>query len=152
MGQRRASVDQYIASVDWKFLLLAGFALFGVALIIAAILTFAPRRASQVPDLTASTEQDLAAFDAEPGAPAALCRNALAQAQAAKRIPQSAALTDPDPRQTDWEHRYVCDAAADETNYALAFDQTCATNEARRCLSLLTISKDDGEVIYQRPQ
>ncbi|HTO42195.1 MAG TPA: hypothetical protein VL026_14585 [Rhizomicrobium sp.] len=143
---------QRIASVDWKNILLAAFALFALALIIAAILTFAPRRASQVPDLTASTEQDLPAFESEPGEPAALCRNALAQAKAAKRIPQTAALTDPDPRQTDWERRYVCDAAADEVNYALAFDQVCAKNNAIRCVNLITISKDDGEVIYQRPQ
>lgn len=143
---------QRIASVDWKTILLAALALFALAFVIAAILTFAPRRASQVPDLTASIEQDLPAFDAEPREPAALCRTALAEAKAAKRIPQSAALTDPDPRQTDWERRYVCDAAADETNYALAFDQICAESGARHCVSLITISKDDGEVIYQRPQ
>lgn len=143
---------QRILKADWKIIFSAALAFFALALVIAAILTFVPKRESRVPDLTASTEKDLPDFDATPGAPAALCRNALAQAKAEKRTPNTAALTDPDPRQSDWERRYICDAAANEVNYAITLDHVCAQNEDHRCVSLVTISKDDGEVIYQRPQ
>jgi|GEM_PF-3990673 len=143
---------QRILTADWKIIFSAALAFFALAFVIAALLTFAPKRESQVPDLTASTEQDLPDFDAEPGAPAALCRNALAQAKTQKRIPNIAALTDPDPRQSDWERRYICDAAANAVNYAITLDHVCAKNDALRCVRLITISKDDGEVIYQRPQ
>lgn len=143
---------QRILKMDWKNILFAALALFALAVVFAAILTFAPKRESQVPDLTASSEEDLPEFEAEPGAPATLCRNALAQAKAKKHVPEAAALTDPDPRQSDWERRYICDAAASETNYAITLDHVCAKNGDRACVRLITISRDDGEVTYQRPQ
>lgn len=138
---------------EWAIGLVTVVGGFAVALAVAAFLTFGHRAHAVVPDTTQAEERSpprgvgMAALHA----PTAFCRTALRNAKETGVLPAKGRLTDPFPRQTDQEGRFICDAAAGAVQYAIASDAVCANPAKYECVRIYGISKNDGTVIYQRP-
>ena len=80
----------------------------------------------------------------------ALCSSALTAAKSFGIVPSFGTLASPKLQKTDVQGRYVCLAATSVTKYLLAADLLCRDLRDQRCVSLFSITQDDGTVLYQR--
>ncbi|HEY4123724.1 MAG TPA: hypothetical protein VGM36_03865 [Rhizomicrobium sp.] len=124
---------------------------FVLAIAVAAFLTFGQAQHAVIPDETQIAERPLP-HEQQGGSPAQLCRTALANAKDFGVLPGAGRLTDSLPRPTDQQGRYICDAASGKAKYSLAVDIACKEVAKAQCVSLYSISQDDGSVLYQRQQ
>jgi hypothetical protein len=127
---------------------------FVIAIAVAAYLTYGGKAA--VPTATAPQSQGSQA-DAQKARVAALiklgtelCGLELANAQTFGVVPHFGKLLNPMPRTTDIRGRYVCVAGTQVTKYVLAGDLVCRNLRDSRCISLFSVTQDDGTVLYQR--
>ncbi|HVT23403.1 MAG TPA: hypothetical protein VHD95_02160 [Rhizomicrobium sp.] len=137
---------------EWKiglFVVIGGFTL---AIAIAAFLTFGKKPHAVVPDQTQVAEPAPPSGDAANGLndPSQVCSTALANAKNFGVLPMTGHLRDPDPRQTDQEGRYICDAETGSANYSIAVDIVCDDATKESCISIYNVAEDDGAVLYQR--
>jgi hypothetical protein len=124
---------------------------FAAAIAVAALLTFGQRGHAVVPDETQATEYvPPADMDGALANPSQLCTTALANAKAFGVVPGDGRLSDPDPRQTDQDARYICDAATAKARYSIAVDIVCDQVAKASCVSIYNVAQDDGAVLYQR--
>jgi hypothetical protein len=80
-----------------------------------------------------------------------LCQLELANAKNFGIVPNYGRLASPPlPRATDVRGRYVCIATTGVAKYTLAGDLVCKNLRDSRCVSLFSVSQDDGTVLYQR--
>jgi len=101
----------------------------------------------------AAIAQEQAAVTAEQsnaGAGAQLCRMALANAQSFGIVPGFARLTQENPAETKKTGRYLCAAATDSSQFALAADLVCRDLKNPQCVSLYSVTQNGGAVLYQR--
>jgi hypothetical protein len=54
------------------------------------------------------------------------------------------------PRATKVRGRYLCVAGTQVTRYVLAGDLMCRNLKDSRCVSLFSVTQDDGTILYQR--
>ncbi|HVP85755.1 MAG TPA: hypothetical protein VMS78_13635 [Rhizomicrobium sp.] len=136
---------------EWKIGLWVVIGGFVIAIAVAAFLTFGHRQHANVPDQTqvdeASPPENVQ--DAMNN-PSQVCTTALANAKSVGVLPGNGRLTDPDPRQTDQDNRYICDAATSKSKYSIAIDIVCDDVAKASCVSIYNIAQDDGSVLYQR--
>ncbi len=129
-----------------------------IAIAVAAYLTFRATPETAAPDATAATQQpgqeltadQVAARQAE-AAKLGLqyCSAGLADAQNFGIVPAYGKLIG-NIKETDTKGRYVCVATTNVTKYTIAIDLMCRDPKDPRCVSLYTVSQDDGSVLYQR--
>lgn len=137
---------------EWKiglFVVIGGFV---IAIAVAAFLTFGKKQHAVVPDQTQVAEPAPPSDDAANSLndPSQVCRTALANAKNFGVLPNGSHLADPDPRQTDQEGRYICDALTGKTKYSIAFDLVCEDAAKDQCISIYSVAEEDGAVLYQR--
>lgn len=137
---------------EWKiglFVVIGGFVL---AIAVAAFLTFGKKPHAVVPDQTQIAEPAPSSDDIASGLsdPSQVCRTALANAKNFGVLPGDGRLADPDPRQTDQEGRYICDAETGKAKYSIAIDIVCEDAAKESCISIYNVAEDDGAVLYQR--
>jgi hypothetical protein len=137
---------------EWKiglFVVIGGFVL---AIAIAAFLTFGKRPHAIVPDQTQIAEPAPSSDDIASSLndPSQVCRTALANAKNFGVLPGDGRLADPDPRQTDQEGRFICDAETGKAKYSIAVDIVCEDAAKESCISIYNVAEDDGAVLYQR--
>jgi hypothetical protein len=137
---------------EWKiglFVVIGGFVL---AIAVAAFLTFGKRPHAVVPDQTQIAEPAPSSDDIASSLndPSQVCRTALANAKNFGVLPGDGRLADPDPRQTDQEGRFICDAETGKAKYSIAVDIVCEDAAKESCISIYNVAEDDGAVLYQR--
>ncbi len=138
---------------EWKIGLAVVICGFALAIAAAAFFSFGHEPHATVPDETQIAERALPQEpNGAPGDRAQICRAALANAKNFGILPDNGRLTDPNPRPTDQEGRYICDAATAHARYSLAADVVCADTAKTQCVSLYNIAQEDGSVLYQRQQ
>lgn len=136
---------------EWMIGLWAVIGGFVIAIAAAAFLTFGHKQHANVPDQTQMEEATLSENVQDAlNNPSQVCTTALANAKNFGVLPGNGRLTDPDPRQTDQNNRYICDAATDNAKYSIAVDIVCAQTGEERCVSIYNVAQDDGSVLYQR--
>ncbi len=137
---------------EWKISLFVVIGGFAIAIAVAAFLTFGKRQHAVVPDQTQIAEPASPSDEAANGLndPSRVCRTALANAKNFGVLPNDSRLADSDPRQTDQEGRYMCDAATGKATYSIAVDIVCEDAAKDSCVSIYSIAEDDGAVLYQR--
>jgi len=143
-NMRRLQFEWYAALAT----IIGGFI---IAIAVAAYLTFGGKAATQtaaVPPSQAEIQKARAAAMAQLGAE--LCGLELANAQTFGVVPNFGKLLTPQPRATDVRGRYVCVAGTQVTKYVLAGDLMCRNLKDSRCVSLFSVTQDDGTVLYQR--
>lgn len=130
------------------FVVIGGFA---IAIAVAVFLTFGHRPHAAVPDETQASDYSPPS-DVQDALsnPSQVCATALANAKDAGVLPGNGRLTDPDPRQTDQDNRYICDAATGKARYSIAIDVVCDQVSKTSCISIYNVAQDDGSVLYQR--
>jgi hypothetical protein len=136
---------------EWTISLAVVIGGFIIAIAVAAFLTFGQRQHALVPDQTQLPDHGPPHVRTA-GDPARFCRTVLASAKAFGVVPGAGRLFDPDPRQTDQQGRYICDAQAGAAKYSIAADVVCPDIGKDRCVSIYNIAQDDGAVLYQRRQ
>ena len=72
--------------------------------------------------------------------PTQVCRTALANAKSFGIIPSFGQLTDANPRETEQQGRYVCEAATPAAKYTIAVDLVCQQLSDAKCVNI-TIGK-----------
>ncbi|HEY4124611.1 MAG TPA: hypothetical protein VGM36_08365 [Rhizomicrobium sp.] len=136
---------------EWTIGLAVVICGFAIAIAVAAFLTFGHKPRAAVPDETQIAEpappRETDVSDSKQ-----VCLTALANAKNVGVLPDAGRLTDQIPRPTDQEGRYVCDAQTAKAKYSLAVDIVCKQIAKAQCVSLYSISQDDGSVLYQRQQ
>jgi hypothetical protein len=137
---------------EWKISLFVVIGGFVIAIAVAAFLTFGNKQHAVVPDQTQVVEPAPPSDEVANGLndPSQVCRTALANAKNFGVLPNDGRLADPDPRQTDQEGRYICDAATGKAKYSIAVDIVCEDVAKDQCVSIYSIAEDDGSVLYQR--
>jgi len=135
---------------EWKIGLSVVIGGFAIAIAVAAFLTFGHKSHAVVPDQTQVEETAPANVQGGLDHPSQVCTTALMNAKNFGVVPAGGRLTDPDPRQTDQDGRYICDAATDKAKYSIAVDIVCAQVAKGKCVSIYNIAQDDGSVLYQR--
>lgn len=98
------------------------------------------------PQLTPEQQQaranSQAAFD--------MCSTGIAAAKAFGILPPFGRLASPRVGRTDVQGRYVCVAATPSARYLVAVELYCRDLKDRRCVSLYSVTQQDGTVLYQR--
>jgi hypothetical protein len=137
---------------EWKISLFVVIGGFAIAIAVAAFLTFGKAHHAVVPDRTQVEEPAPPSDEVANGLndPSQVCRTALANAKNFGVLPNDGRLADPDPRQTDLEGRYICDAETGKAKYSIAVDIVCEDAARESCISIYNIAEDDGAVLYQR--
>lgn len=137
---------------EWKISLFVVIGGFAIAIAVAAFLTFGKQRHAAVPDQTQVAEPAPPSDDVANNLndPSQVCRTSLANAKNFGVLPNDGRLSDPDPRQTDQEGRYICDAQTGKAKYSIAVDIVCEDAAKESCVSIYSVSDDDGSVLYQR--
>jgi hypothetical protein len=79
-----------------------------------------------------------------------LCSLALSAAKNFGIVPAYGQLASPKVQKTDVQGRYVCLAATSVTKFLLAADLVCRNLDDPHCISLYSITQDDGTVLFQR--
>ena len=138
---------------EWYAALITVVVGFVVAISVAGYLTYGTKSATQ----TASAPQALTPAQIKQARTAAyvqmaseLCQVELANAQNFGIVPSFGKLANPLPRATDVRGRYVCIATTGAAKYVLAGDLLCKDLRDSRCVSLFSVSQDDGTVLYHR--
>lgn len=137
---------------EWKiglFVVIGGFV---IAIAVAAFLTFGKKHHAIVPDQTQVEEPAPPSEDVANNLnnPSQVCRTALANAKNFGVLPNDGRLSDPDPRETDQDGRYICDAETGKAKYSIAIDIVCEDAAKESCVSIYSVAEDDGAVLYQR--
>jgi hypothetical protein len=143
-NMRRLQFEWYAALAT----IIGGFI---VALAVAAYLTFGTKSETQTAAVLpsqADIQRAHAVAIAKLGAQ--LCGLELANAQTFGVVPNFGKLLTPMPRATDVRGRYVCVAGTQVTRYVLAGDLVCRNLKDSHCVSLFSVTQDDGTVLYQR--
>jgi hypothetical protein len=144
-NMRRLQVEWYAALAT----IIGGFV---VAIAVAAYLTFGGKSAvatEATPPPSASDAQKAREAEFETLG-AQLCALELANAQTFGVIPSYGKLASALPRATDVRGRYVCVATTQVAKYVLAGDLLCKNFKDSHCVSLFSVTQDDGTVLYQR--
>jgi hypothetical protein len=123
---------------------------FIVAIAVAAYLTFGGKAVQTAAVPTSQAEVLKAHQAALEKLGLDLCNLELANAQTFGVVPHFGRLLTPMPRLTDVRGRYVCVAGTQVTKYVLAGDLLCKNLKDSRCISLFSVTQDDGTVLYQR--
>jgi hypothetical protein len=124
---------------------------FVIAIAVAAYVTFGNKPAAQAPAVPPTQAELQKARDAAlMKAGAEICGLELANAQTFGVVPNFGRLLTQMPRATDVRGRYVCVAGTQVTKYVLAADLMCRNLKDARCVSLFSVTQDDGTVLYQR--
>jgi len=79
-----------------------------------------------------------------------LCLAALASAKSFGILPDFAKLAEPMPHVTETRGRYVCLGATDAAKYTIAIDAICRNLADPHCVSLFSVTGEDGTALYQR--
>lgn len=87
-----------------------------------------------------------------------VCRATLARAREYGVVPFAAKLVSEDAKALDGnsdqatqtEKRYVCDAAAAESKFAITVGVSCKDMSNAKCFKLYTVKQDDGTVLFDR--
>ncbi len=79
-----------------------------------------------------------------------MCTTGVAAAKAFGILPTYGRLASLKVGKTDVQGRYVCVAATQVAKYLVAVELYCRNLKDRRCVSLYSVSQDDGTVLYQR--
>lgn len=137
---------------EWTISLFVVIGGFVIAIAVAAFLTFGKKQHAVVPDQTQIAEAAPPSDEAANGLndPSQVCRTALANAKNFGVLPNDGRLADPNPRQTDQEGRYICDAATAKAKYSIAVDIVCEDAAKDQCVSIYNVAEEDGAVLYQR--
>jgi hypothetical protein len=143
-NMRRLQFEWYAALAT----IIGGFV---IAIAVAAYLTYGGKAAVQTaatPPSQAELQKARAAALEKAGAE--ICGLELANAQTFGVVPNFGKLLTQMPRTTDVRGRYVCVAGTQVTKYVLAADLMCRNLKDSRCVSLFSVTQDDGTVLYQR--
>ena len=136
---------------EWYAALATNIGGFVVAIAVAAYLTFGGKSATQTAVAPTSQAEIEQARDAAPQKLGAeLCGLELANAKTFGVVPNYGRLESTQPRLTDVRERYVCVAATQVAKYVMAADLLCKDFKDTRCVSLFSVTQDDGTVLYQR--
>jgi hypothetical protein len=79
-----------------------------------------------------------------------MCTTGVAAAKAFGILPPYGRLVSLNVGRTDVQGRYVCQAATQVAKYLVAVELYCRNLKDRRCVSLYSVTQDDGTVLYQR--
>jgi hypothetical protein len=79
-----------------------------------------------------------------------MCTTGIAAAKAFGILPSYGHLASPNAGRTDVQGRYVCVAGTQVAKYLVAVELLCRDLKDRRCVSLYSVTQDDGTVLYQR--
>jgi hypothetical protein len=142
---RRLQIEWYAALAT----IIGGFV---IAIAVAAYLTFGGKapvtQTVAVPPSAAEIQKQREAALEQAGAE--ICGLELANAQTFGVVPNFGKLLTQMPRATDVRRRFVCVAGTQVTKYVLAADLVCGNLRDSRCVSLFSVTQDDGTVLYQR--
>ncbi len=119
-----------------------------VAIAIAAYFTFRPSPQELALQPIHRTAEERAKVDTQ--AALALCTAALDASKAYGIVPQFGRLASRGLQVTGVKGRYKCLASTDAARYVVAADLVCRDLRDRRCISLYSVTQDDGTVLYQR--
>jgi hypothetical protein len=79
-----------------------------------------------------------------------MCSTGVSSAKAFGILPPYGRLASLTVGKTDVQGRYVCVAATQVAKYLVAVELLCRNLKDRRCVSLYSVTQDDGTVLYQR--
>lgn len=79
-----------------------------------------------------------------------LCTTALNNVKSFGIIPPFGGLASAVPRKTDVTGRYVCIAVTQVSKYTIAADLVCRNLKNAQCVSIFSVTQDDGAVLFQR--
>ncbi len=143
-NMRRLQFEWYAALAT----IIGGFV---VAIAVAAYITYGGKAATQTgvapqsqADVQKARVTELAKLGAE------ICGLELANAQTFGVVPNFGKILTPMPRATNIRGRYLCVAGTQVTRYVLAGDLLCRNLKDSHCVSLFSVTQDDGTVLYQR--
>ncbi len=124
---------------------------FVIAIAAAAYVTFGNKAVTPTPVAPPSQAEMQKARDAALiKAGAEICGLELANAQTFGVVPNFGRLLTQMPRATNVRGRYLCVAGTQVTKYVLAGDLMCRNLKDSRCVSLFSVTQDDGTVLFQR--
>ncbi len=145
------SADQKALRKEWLFGAGLVALAFIIALAVAAWLTFGHKTDTDLPVKT-PIAQELAQEQQAANDPSQVCRTALGNAQNFGIIPPYGQLTEANPRATDVQGRYLCQAGTSDTAYVLSVDLVCEQISQTQCVNIYSIVSDDGTTLYQRQE
>jgi len=79
-----------------------------------------------------------------------MCTTGVATAKAFGIVPSYGQLASLNVGRTDVQGRYVCVAATQAAKYLVAVELFCRNLKDRHCVSLYSVTQQDGTVLYQR--
>ena len=137
--------------VEWIAALATIAGGFVIAIAVAAYLTFGAKpQTVNPPQALTPTQIEAARTAAYVKLASQVCNLELANAQNFGIVPNFGKLANPLPRATDVQGRYVCIATTGAAKYVIAADLVCKDFRDSRCVSLFSVSQDDGTVLYHR--
>lgn len=120
----------------------------GLVLAAAAVLFFGWIKPAYLTAPQLSPEQQQARANAQ--AAFDMCTTGVASAKAFGILPPYGRLASLNVGRTDVQGRYVCVAATPAAKYLVAVELYCRHLKDRRCVSLYSVTQQDGTVLYQR--
>jgi hypothetical protein len=136
---------------EWYAALATVIGGFVIAIAVAAYLTYGGKAATQTAAAPPSQAQmQKARLMALEKMGTELCGLELANAQTFGVVPSFGKLLMPLPRATNVRGRYLCVAGTQVTRYVLAGDLLCRNLKDSHCVSLFSVTQDDGTVLYKR--
>jgi hypothetical protein len=79
-----------------------------------------------------------------------MCSTGVASAKSFGILPPYGRLASLNVGRTDVQGRYVCVATTQVAKYLVAVELLCRNLKDRRCVSLYSVTQQDGTVLYQR--
>jgi len=79
-----------------------------------------------------------------------VCAQAISTAKNFGIVPNYAVLAKPLPSTTNVTGRYTCVAGTNVSHYNMAVDLLCRELTKSKCVSLYSVSQDNGTVLYKR--
>lgn len=136
---------------EWRIAMIVVGAGFVIAIAIAAYYALRPAPVVEQPasQSTTLTPEQRRAQAAQVGK--VLCDAEVLNAQGIGILPSYGKSTGL-PMRTDTRGRYVCIATTGVAKYAIAADVTCSTLLDPRCVSIYSVTSDDGTVLFKRPE
>jgi hypothetical protein len=137
---------------EWTIGIIVVIGGFVIAIAVAAWLTFGHKPPPVPVETPAAGQGASVGQQANQNDPTQVCRTALANAKSFGIIPSFGQLTDANPRETEQQGRYVCEAATPAAKYTIAVDLVCQQLSDAKCVNIYSIAQGDGSVLYQRQQ